>query len=40
MVGDSDEGGGAVRLNFSEEAMAKYYLRKRKREAKVIEERE
>ena len=40
MVGDSDEGGRAVRLKCSEEAMAKYYLRKHKREAKVIEDRE
>lgn len=28
---DSGEGGRSVRLNFSEEAIAKYYLREHKR---------
>lgn len=39
VVEDSDEGCGGVRLNYSEEAMADYYLRKHKREAKKLEER-
>jgi len=36
VVGDSEEGGGAVRLNFSEEAMTKYDIRKQRMEAKEM----
>lgn len=36
VVGDSEEGGGAVRLNFSEEAMTKYDIRKHRMEAKEM----
>lgn len=36
MVGDSEEGGRAVRLNFSEEAMTKNDIRKYRMEAKEM----